>query len=300
MAFAKASQPATPVRFEVPPHACDCHTHIFGDPARFPFWPGRAYTPETALPEEMSALHRALKMERVVIVTPSVYGTDNSATLYGMKARGANARGVAVIDERTPESDLDAMARAGLRGIRLNLDTARQNDPEVGRRRFRAAAERLSSRNWHIQIFTNLVVISAIRDLVMDSPVPVCSTISAAPGPHSGSSGRVSPTWWGWFIRARRTSRFPPPTVRRSRPPTIPTWRRSRGPSSLQTRSASCGAPTGRTRTRARLPATEHRGDATAPDRRRPHVEPAGGLGARSSNAQTILVDNPARLYGFA
>ncbi len=171
--FAKASQPATPVSFEVPPHACDCHTHIFGDPARFPFWPGRVYTPETALPEEMSALHRALKIERVVIVTPSVYGTDNSATLYGMKTRGANARGVAVIDERTPESDLDAMARAGFRGIRLNLDTARQNDPDVGRRRFRAAAERLSRRGWHIQIFTNLAVISAVRHLVMDSPVPV-------------------------------------------------------------------------------------------------------------------------------
>jgi len=31
-------------------------------------------------------------MQRVVIVTPSVYGTDNSATLYGMKARGADAR----------------------------------------------------------------------------------------------------------------------------------------------------------------------------------------------------------------
>jgi hypothetical protein len=34
-------------------------------------------------------MHRALHVERVVIVTPSVYGTDNSATLYGMKARGS-------------------------------------------------------------------------------------------------------------------------------------------------------------------------------------------------------------------
>ena len=31
--FAKASQPATPVNFEVPAGACDCHTHIHGDPA---------------------------------------------------------------------------------------------------------------------------------------------------------------------------------------------------------------------------------------------------------------------------
>src|SRR5262245_1838263 len=73
----KASQPATAVDFEVPAGACDCHTHIHGDPERFPFFAGRTYTPETALPEEMAALHKALHIQRVVIVTPSVYGTDN-------------------------------------------------------------------------------------------------------------------------------------------------------------------------------------------------------------------------------
>ena len=99
---AKAAQPSTPVNFDVPAGACDCHTHIHGDPQRFPFYSGRVYTPETALPEEMAALHKALHVQRVVIVTPSVYGTDNSATLYGMQARGADARGVAVIDDATP------------------------------------------------------------------------------------------------------------------------------------------------------------------------------------------------------
>ena len=83
-AHAKAAQPATPVNFDVPPHACDCHTHIHGDVDKFPFFAGRVYTPEPASPEEMAALHKALHMERVVIVTPSVYGTDNSATLFGM------------------------------------------------------------------------------------------------------------------------------------------------------------------------------------------------------------------------
>jgi hypothetical protein len=112
--FAKASQPATPVNFDVPAGACDCHTHIHGDPEKFPYFGGRVYTPETALPEEMAALHRALRIKRVVIVTPSVYGTDNSATLFGMRARGADARGVAVIDDKTPESELDAMGRAGV------------------------------------------------------------------------------------------------------------------------------------------------------------------------------------------
>ncbi len=91
--YAKASQPATNVNFDVPAGACDCHTHIHGDPAKFPWFEGRTYTPETALPEEMTALHKALKIQRVVIVTPSVYGPDNSATIYGMAARGKDARG---------------------------------------------------------------------------------------------------------------------------------------------------------------------------------------------------------------
>src|ERR1041384_8379592 len=113
-ASAKAAQPATPVNFDVPAGACDCHTHIHADPAKYPFFSGRVYTPELASPEEMAALHKFLHMQRVVIVTPSVYGTDNSATLFGMKARGNDARGVAVIDDKTSDADLDAMGQAGI------------------------------------------------------------------------------------------------------------------------------------------------------------------------------------------
>jgi predicted TIM-barrel fold metal-dependent hydrolase len=169
---AKPSQPSTPVNFDVPTGACDCHTHIHGDPEKFPFFAGRVYTPEPASPEEMSALHRALHVERVVIVTPSVYGTDNSATLFGMMARGAGARGVAVIDDKTAESELDAMHKAGFRGIRLNLATGGINDPNVGRSRFAAAVERMKTRGWHVQLFTNLAMITAIKDLVAAAPVP--------------------------------------------------------------------------------------------------------------------------------
>jgi predicted TIM-barrel fold metal-dependent hydrolase len=171
--LAKASQPATPVNFDVPAGACDCHTHIHPNPEKFPFFAGRVYTPELASPEEMSALHRALQIERVVIVTPSVYGPDNSATLFGMMARGPTARGVAVIDDKTTESDLDSMNKAGFRGIRLNLATGGVNDPSVGRPRFQAAVERIKARGWHVQLFTSLAMISAIKDLVAASPVPV-------------------------------------------------------------------------------------------------------------------------------
>ena len=43
--YAKASQPTTNVNFDVPAEACDCHTHIHGDPAKFPWFEGRTYTP---------------------------------------------------------------------------------------------------------------------------------------------------------------------------------------------------------------------------------------------------------------
>ena len=158
---AKAAQPATPVDFDVPAGACDCHTHIHGDPEKFPFFAGRVYTPEPASPEEMAALHKALHIQRVVIVTPSVYGTDNSATLFGMKARGNDARGVAVIDDKTTEAQIDAMNADGFRGIRLNLATGGINDPNVGRARFQAAVDRMKARSWHVQLYTNTPMIAA-------------------------------------------------------------------------------------------------------------------------------------------
>jgi predicted TIM-barrel fold metal-dependent hydrolase len=170
---ATASQPATAVNFSVPPNACDCHTHIFGDPQRFPFVAGRTYTPETASVAEMRALHRALHTSRVVIVQPSVYGTDNSCTLEAIRQLGPTARGVAVIDDSTPDAALDEMHRGGIRGIRINLATTGQTDPELGRRRFDAAVARVRNRKWHIQMFTQLSVIAALQKEIAASPVPV-------------------------------------------------------------------------------------------------------------------------------
>jgi predicted TIM-barrel fold metal-dependent hydrolase len=172
--FANASQPSTPVNFDVPAGACDTHTHVFGDPQRFPFAPARAYTPEQASIAEMRAMHSALHTERVVIVHPSVYGTDNSCTLDGMKQLGSIVRGIAVIDEKTPESALDEMDRAGMRGIRVNLETTGQSDPAVARQRFQEAVDRIKRRSkWHIQVYTRLSVIEAIKDQVTAAPMPI-------------------------------------------------------------------------------------------------------------------------------
>jgi predicted TIM-barrel fold metal-dependent hydrolase len=170
---AAASQPATPVAFDVPAGACDCHTHMFGDPKQFPFAADRVYTPEPASIAEMRALHRALRMDRVVVVQPSVYGTDNTCTLDAVRQLGSRARAIAVIDDATSSAALDAMHQAGARGIRINLATSNQTSPAVAHRRLQRAIEQLKDRRWHIQIYTTLPVISAIADQVMASPIPI-------------------------------------------------------------------------------------------------------------------------------
>jgi predicted TIM-barrel fold metal-dependent hydrolase len=170
---AAASQPRTPVRFDVPSGACDCHTHIFGDPARFSFAGDRVYTPEPASIEEMRTLHAALRMDRVVIVQPSVYGTDNACTLDAVRRLGSRARAVAVIDDKISGGVLDAMHKAGVRGTRINLATAGQTDAAAARHRLQTAIEQLGGRPWHIQMYTTLPVIDGIRDQVAASPIPI-------------------------------------------------------------------------------------------------------------------------------
>jgi predicted TIM-barrel fold metal-dependent hydrolase len=120
----------TPVDFKVPAGACDCHVHVFPDPAGFPFWSGRGYTPPIATASDLLALQHALHLDRVVIVTPSVYGTDNAATLDGMRQLGSKrARGVAVIGPETTKAQIAAMDKAGIRGIRVNLESNGVTDP---------------------------------------------------------------------------------------------------------------------------------------------------------------------------
>lgn len=113
----------------------------------------------------------ALRLDRVVIVQPSVYGTDNSCTIDGMRELGDRARGVAVIDDKTTDAELDAMGKAGIRGIRLNLATAGISDPNAARQRFDNAVARIRNRGWHIQFNTQLPVIEALSAQFLASPV---------------------------------------------------------------------------------------------------------------------------------
>ena len=119
------------------------------------------------------AVHKALHMERLVVVNSLVYGVDNSCMLDALQRFGRRSRGVALINDATPETDLDEMARAGVCGIRLNFVNAGVSDAAILRERFHAAVRRVAKRNWHIQIYANLAGVGALVKEVTNAPVPV-------------------------------------------------------------------------------------------------------------------------------
>lgn len=164
----------TPLAFTPPPGSVDTHVHVFPDPAQFPFWSGRGYTPPVATADDLLALQTAEHMEHVVIVTPSVYGTDNAATLDGMKQLGpTRARGVAVIGPNTTPAELDAMQAAGIRGVRINLEQAGVFDPAVSAKKLADTVQQIAGRPWHIQVYSRLAVIAPLHDQFAALPVPV-------------------------------------------------------------------------------------------------------------------------------
>lgn len=156
-----------------PALATDCHTHVTGDPARYPMVTPRAYTPEIASPSDMRAMMDRLGTGRIVLVQMSVFGTDNSCMLDGIKALGDVARGVVQVGADIAGSDLDEMHRIGVRGIRVNLNTTGLNDPALARERLAVAAGKCARNGWHLQLFTTPRVITSVAGLLRDLPVPV-------------------------------------------------------------------------------------------------------------------------------
>ena len=163
----------SPIDFEMPPNACDCHTHVFGPNQLFPFAARRAYTPGSASVLALRAMHEQLGISRVVIVQPSPYGTDNSCTLSALRIIGETARGVAVIDPDTSQQELREMHHSGIRGVRLNLQTAGVQDPTAAAEQLAATSMQIADLGWHIQLYTSLAMVAALGSAFKSLPVPV-------------------------------------------------------------------------------------------------------------------------------
>src|SRR4030095_6096867 len=109
-----------PPKLKAPPNACDCHMHIYDD--RFPAATNATLKPPNASVDDYRLLQKRIGTTRVVVVTPSTYGTDNRCMVNAVAKLGATARGIAVVDTTVPDVELKELAAAGVRGIRFHLE----------------------------------------------------------------------------------------------------------------------------------------------------------------------------------
>jgi 2-pyrone-4,6-dicarboxylate lactonase len=162
-----------PPRLALPRGACDCHAHICGPAARYPYAADRVYTPPDATLEACRGLLATLGIERAVLVQPSVYGQDNRAMLAALAAAGSGFRAVAVVAPTIEGREIEALDRAGVRGVRLNLVDRRDGRNAVPIAVVRALAERIAPLGWHLEFLVNLDDAPGFAGAVADLPVPV-------------------------------------------------------------------------------------------------------------------------------
>jgi predicted TIM-barrel fold metal-dependent hydrolase len=158
----------------LPPGATDAHVHVF-DPARFGYWPARSYTPGPAKVEALHARHAELGIERVVLVQPSVYGTDNACLLDAIAQLGQDrCRGIAVVDlERVTRDDLLALHAAGVRGIRLNLEVRHESDPSRALAELQRAAAVVDLPGWCVQVHCAASLLPTVAEALPHLRVPL-------------------------------------------------------------------------------------------------------------------------------
>ena len=166
--------------------ATDCHVHIIGPQAKYPMVPNRPYTPPEATVAQLQAWHARQGITRSVLVQPSFYGTDNSCMLDALAQLGNNARGVAVVALNTPDSVLHDMDAKGVRGVRINLESAGNRDPKSAAQLLLAYGKKVAPLNWHVQIYTVAPVISKLVNAILDMPVPVVIDHFGMPGGPQG------------------------------------------------------------------------------------------------------------------
>lgn len=160
-----------PPRTAFPPLACDTHAHIFE--ARFPYAKERIYTPPDSNLSDYRTLLKTLGCERAVLVQPSVYGSDNAAMLAALKVAGPGFRAVAVTDPDIATSEIDALHRAGVRGLRFNVVDRRDNKNQIPANMLRDVATRIAPFGWHIELLVNLDEAGDFAPLLGGLGVPV-------------------------------------------------------------------------------------------------------------------------------
>lgn len=159
--------------FDMPAGACDCHMHIFGTADRYPFAADRSYTPPEASLRAYREMTRTLGLERNIFVQGSAYGTDNACLLEALKEAGPVARGVAMIDHETTDDAIRSMDKAGVRGVRVNAHSVGIRSAREIEGVLRETAERAAPLGWHIQLFAALEAVAELAPTLQSIGVPV-------------------------------------------------------------------------------------------------------------------------------
>lgn len=166
MDFSKRRKPA----FKLPPLATDAHCHVFGPGDVFPYAPNRRYTPEDAPKEMLKALHDHLGLTRAVIVQASCHGSDNRAMLDALDWQPELYRGVAIIDGETPPTQIPVMHRAGVRGARFNFVKHLGGSPDMAV--FENVLRRIKPLGWHVVLHVDAPDIVPLSDMMRKLTLP--------------------------------------------------------------------------------------------------------------------------------
>lgn len=164
--FASRRKPA----FALPPDATDAHCHVFGPGDVFPYAPDRRYTPADAPKEMLKALHDHLGISRAVIVQASCHGSDNRAMLDALAWRPDHYRGVAILDQNTPGADIPVMHRAGVRGARFNFVKHLGGSPDMTV--FANILRRIKPMGWHVVLHVDAPDIVPLSDMMRGLTLP--------------------------------------------------------------------------------------------------------------------------------
>jgi predicted TIM-barrel fold metal-dependent hydrolase len=157
-------------KLKAPPGACDCHLHIYGESARYPWVPVRNRPfPDRRLEHYIEVRDR-LGLARTVIVQPTHYATDNRCLLDSVAGLGGTGRGIAVVDPKISDTDLAALHAGGIRGLRFGIDLANGMQPDV----LEDMAARIAPFGWHIQYRCWPDELLDLEARFRRLPVPVC------------------------------------------------------------------------------------------------------------------------------
>ena len=171
--LAPIANPRKP-KLATPALACDSHFHIFGPVSRFPYSPERAYTPAEAPLEALLSMHARLGFTRGVVIQGNGHGTDNSALLDALGREPKRLRAVAIVKENTGRSELKRMADAGVRALRFHHQPRQGGTySSLGFAAFEKLAPHMAELGLHAQFFMDARALPELMPRLKDWKLPV-------------------------------------------------------------------------------------------------------------------------------